>query len=41
VVQQACFFLRQHHDPPSPIGEAFKHGESVSVAARCNAAQGM
>ncbi len=31
VVEQACFFLCQHDHPTSPIGEAFKHGESVPV----------
>ena len=31
VVQQPSFLLCQHHDPPSPIGEAFKHDGSVSA----------
>src|SRR4029079_1494336 len=31
VTQQPCFFLSQHHDPPGPVGEAFKHDESVSA----------
>ena len=25
VVEQARFFLRQDHDPPGPVGEAFEH----------------
>jgi heptaprenyl diphosphate synthase len=25
VIEQAGFFLREHHDPPGPIGEAFEH----------------
>ena len=25
VVEQARFFLRQHHDPAGPIGKPFKH----------------
>ena len=25
VVQQTGFFLREHHDSPSPVGEAFEH----------------
>ena len=25
VVEQARFFLRQHHHSPSPVGEAFEH----------------
>ena len=30
VVQQPSFLLREHHDPPGPIGEAFKHdGECI------------
>ena len=32
VVQQAGFFLGEHHDPPCPVGEAFKHGGSVSAS---------
>ena len=31
VAQQPSFFLGQHHDPPGPIGEAFKHDGSVSA----------
>src|SRR3954466_16123304 len=31
VTQQPSFFLSQHHDPPGPVGEAFKHGENVSA----------
>ncbi len=31
VTQQPSFFLSKHHDPPSPIGEAFKHDGSVSA----------
>ena len=36
VVEETCFLLRQHHHPPSPIGEAFKHGGSVSAHSACN-----
>ena len=31
VTQQPSFLLSQHHDPPCPIGEAFKHDGSVSA----------
>jgi heptaprenyl diphosphate synthase len=41
VVQQAGFFLRQHDDPTSTIGEAFEHGGSVpALAARGARANG-
>ena len=37
VVQQARFLLRQNHDSPGPVGEAFEHSlpplMSVSVPA--------
>ena len=38
VTQQPSFFLSQHHDPPSPIGEAFKHDGSVSACAHAQRA---
>ena len=31
VAQQPSFLLSKHHDPPCPIGEAFKHDGSVSA----------
>ena len=36
MAQQPRFLLCQHHDPPGPIGEAFKHGESLSASGSCN-----
>ena len=31
VVEEACFLLRQHHDPAGPVGEAFEHvGDRLS-----------
>ena len=41
VVQQSCFFLCQHDHPTSPIGEAFKHGGSVSGGSDSNVAGGV
>ena len=37
VVQQPGFLLSEHHDPPGPIGEAFKHVEVYrrGVRATC------
>ena len=38
VVEQARFFLGQHHDPPGPVGEAFEHDATsigVELARTC------
>ena len=34
VVEQARFFLRQHHDSAGSVGESFEHGASLRAEIR-------